>query len=85
MYKVRAGNKKIQKKLEEYIRIRNDIKDKLVRLGINPRKETGAHPLHGDLTGKWACWLGSNIRMIYIIDNKDKEVKILGIGTHNIY
>ena len=61
------------------------IKDKLERLKQNPRKEIGAHPLHGKLTGKWGCWLGSNIRMIYEIDEKNKEIIAEAIGSHKIY
>ena len=65
--------------------MRKGIKDKLRQLKENPRREIGAHPLHGKLTGKWACWLGSNIRMIYKIDDVQKEIIIEAIGSHKIY
>ncbi len=85
MYKIYTANKKTEKKLLEYIFLRNDLKDKLNRLKTNPRRENGAHQLHGELFGKWACWLGSNIRMIYILDDKNKIILIQAVGTHKIY
>ena len=57
--------------MQKYISFRQDIKNKLDLLKINPREYNGAHPLHGRLKGKWGCWLGSNIRAIYIINNKE--------------
>jgi len=48
------------------------IKEKLDKLKIDPRRNLGAHPLHGRLEGKWSCWLGSNIRMIYSINDIEK-------------
>ena len=62
-----------------------DIKDKIERLKIEPRKTNGAHLLHGKLAGKWSCWLGSNIRMIYIIDDRDESIIIEAVGSHKIY
>lgn len=85
MYEIHTANKKTENRLKEYLSLRNDIKDKLDRLKTNPRKENGAHPLSGKLEGKWACWLGSNIRIIYIIDDKKKIIIILAVGTHKIY
>ena len=55
MYKFFTANSKTEKKLKEYIKTRKSIKNKLERLKINPRKEIGAHPLHGRLLGKWSC------------------------------
>lgn len=85
MYALYTANSKTEKRLKEYINQRGDIKAKLDRLKENPCKANGAHPLHGRLAGKWACWLGSNIRAIYIIDEKDKIVIIEAVGTHKIY
>jgi addiction module RelE/StbE family toxin len=85
MYKIFTANSKTEKLLKEYIDSRNDLKNKLDRLRENPRKEIGAHPLHGKLKNKWACWLGSNIRAIYTIDEKNKSIIIEAIGTHKIY
>ncbi len=84
MYKLYT-DVKTEKKLREYMAVRNDIKDKLDRLKENPRKANGAHQLHGKLKGKWACWLGSNIRLIYIIEESSKTIFTDGVGTHKIY
>ena len=85
MYEIKTRNKNVKKELERYISIKPAIKDKLQRLCQNPRKECGAHPLHGRLAGKWACWLGSNIRMVYEIDDSEKIVMVEAVGSHNIY
>ncbi len=78
-------NKKVRNQLEDYIKQRNSIKEKLDLLRENPRKNCGAHLLKGKLQGKWACWLGSNIRAIYIINDMDKIIVIADVGTHKIY
>ena len=85
MYELKTRNKNVEKKLKDYLMIRRDISEKLNRLKINPRKECGAHPLHGPLKGKWACWLGSNIRMIYKIEDIDLVILVEDVGTHKIY
>lgn len=85
MYKIFTANKKTEKILQEYISQRKDIKNKLDLLKLNPRKSNGAHPLHGRLDGKWACWLGSNIRAIYNINDKKGIIIIEAVGTHKIY
>lgn len=78
-------NKKTEKKLREYLNSRKDINEKLNRLRENPYKANGAHQLSGKLAGKWSCWLGSNIRLIYIIDSKNKRIMTIAIGSHKIY
>ena len=85
MYKFFTANSKTEKRLKECIKTRKSIKNKLERLKINPRKEIGAHPLHGRLLGKWSCWLGSNIRIIYSIDDLNKKIIIEAVGSHKIY
>jgi len=85
MYKIFTANSKTEKRMNEYILSRQDIKEKIDKLIINPRKANGAHPLHGRLMGKWSCWLGSNIRMIYSIEDKNQKIIIEAIGTHQIY
>ena len=85
MYELKTRNRNIEKKLKDYLMIRRDISEKLNRLKINLRKECGAHPLHGLLKGKWACWLGSNIRMIYKIEDINLVILIEDVGTHKIY
>jgi hypothetical protein len=46
MYEIMTRNKKVEKRLYDYINQRNDIRDKLKRLKMSPRKECDAHPLH---------------------------------------
>ena len=77
----RVKDRRIMERLKE----RQDIAAKLQRLKQSPRTEIGAHPLHGRLAGKWSCWLGSNIRMIYSIDDFNKRIIVEAVGTHNIY
>jgi len=85
MYEITTRNKNIEKRLEECFNMRRGIREKLIRLKENPRKEIGAHPLHGKLIGKWGCWLGSNIRMIYTIDDSKKLIIVEAVGSHKIY
>lgn len=85
MYELHTRNKKVEKKLKEYLALRPSIRDKLERLKQNPRRECGAHPLHGVLKGKWACWLGSNIRMIYKISDSNFIILAEEVGTHKVY
>ncbi len=56
-----------------------------MRLKQNPRLQCGAHPLKGKLVGKWACWLGSNIRMMYEIEDINQLIIVESIGSHKIY
>lgn len=85
MYKILTANTRVEKRLKEYIELRKNIRNKLERLKINPRNELGAHQLHGRLKGKWSCWLGSNIRIIYSIDDYNKKIIIEAVGSHKVY
>jgi addiction module RelE/StbE family toxin len=85
MYQLFTANSKTEKILREYINSRNDIKNKIDKLKENPCKANSAHPLHGKLAGKWACWLGSNIRIIYTINLQKNLIIIEAVGTHKIY
>ncbi len=85
MYKIFTANTKTDRMLSYYTKVRRDISAKLDRLKLNPRNELGAHPLHGRLEKKWSCWLGSNIRIIYSIDDVNKKIIIEAVGSHKIY
>lgn len=85
MYKIQTANNRTEKRLRIYLQQRDNIKNKLNRLKIDPRRELDAHPLHGRLSGKWSCWLSSNIRIIYSIKDIEKTIIIEAIGTHKIY
>ena len=78
-------NSRAEKNLRSYVNSRNDVKEKLDRLRFNPFREVGAHPLKGKLKGKWSCWLGSNIRLIYRIDVENKLIVVELVGNHKIY
>ncbi len=83
MYRIRTASSKTEKILKKQISKKPDIKNRLDRLKENPRKNSGAHPLHGKLKGKWACWLGSNLRAVYSIIEKQKTIIIEAAGNHN--
>ena len=85
MYEIYTANSKTERRLKHYMKERQDITIKLQRLKLSPRTEIGAHPPHGRLSGKWSCWLGSNIRIIYNIDDNDGKIIVEAIGTHKIY
>jgi addiction module RelE/StbE family toxin len=85
MYKIFTANSKTEKIMQKYLSLRADIKEKLEKLKIEPRRAIGAHPLHGRFEGKWSCWLGSNIRMIYSIDDAEERIIIEAVGSHKIY
>jgi addiction module RelE/StbE family toxin len=85
MYELYMANTKTEKMLTEYLSLRLDIEDKLERLKQEPRRANGAHPLRGKLKGNWACWLGSNIRLIYNINDEKKIIIAKIIGSHKIY
>lgn len=83
MYRIFTANSKTEKRIQKYIQIRKDISQKLERLKQDPRKANDAHPLHGRLKDKWSCWLGSNIRIVYSINDEEKIIIIEAIGSHN--
>jgi len=85
MYELYTANSQAEKRLRELVNKRNDVKDKLSRLKSDPRRVAGAHPLHGRLKGKWSCWLGGDVRMIYLIDDTKKQIIIEAVGSHKIY
>jgi addiction module RelE/StbE family toxin len=85
MYEIYVANSKTEKILRKNILINPKIKNKLDRLKENPTRVLNAHIPHGKLKGKWACWLESNLRMIYSLDLKNNIIIIEAIGSHNIY
>ena len=85
MYEIYTANRRTEKRLQALIALRNDIKEKLHRLTTNPRQELDAHPLHGRLAGKWSCWLGSNLRLMYTINDAHQQIIVEAVGPHTIY
>lgn len=83
MYRITTRGKKAEKQFYEFL---NDkIAEKLELLKQNPRTNLGAHKLKGKLKNFWSCWFGSDLRMLYEIDDEKKEIVIVTIGSHKIY
>jgi addiction module RelE/StbE family toxin len=76
-------SKKAEKQFNSYLN--GGIVAKLKKLMQNPRKELDAHKLKGKLQDKWSCSLGYDIRMIFEIDDKKKEIVVVAVGSHKIY
>jgi addiction module RelE/StbE family toxin len=85
MYKLTTRSKKAEKQFYTGTSSRKGIPSKLDKLKADPRKELGAHKLKGKLEGKWSCSLGADIRMIYEIDDENKEIVVVAVGSHKIY
>jgi len=78
-------SKKAEKQLYKMFHSYSVIKKKLEKLAENPRKELEAHKLKGKLAGKWSCYLGWDIRLVYEIDDKNKEIVVVAVGSHKVY
>ena len=85
MYKIFTANPKTEKRLKEYLLLRKYINSKLDKFKENPYRNMSAHKLHGRLKGKWAAWLGSDIRIIYSIEELKKKIIVEAVGSHKIY
>ncbi len=85
MYSFVILSRKVEKRLQRIISERDDVEGKLRRLKENPREELDAHKLKGDLDGKWSCWLGGDIRLIYEIDDVTMVIAIVTVGSHKEY
>ena len=83
MYKLTTRSKKAEKQFYNYLD--KNIENKLKKLIQNPRTELDAHKLKGKLQGKWSCSLGYDTRMVYEIDDENKEIVIIAVGSHKIY
>lgn len=85
MYKLTTRGRKAEKQFYQILNSREDIPEKLERLKSDPRKELDAHKLKGKLDGKWSCYLGGNIRLVYEIDDENKEIVVVAAGSHKVY
>ncbi|MAH46679.1 hypothetical protein CMI37_12690 [Candidatus Pacearchaeota archaeon] len=83
MYKLTTRSKRAEKQFYQFIN--KNFPEKLEILKKNPRGKLGAHKLKGKLNDKWSCWIRRDIRMIYEIDDKNKEIVIVAVGSHKIY
>ncbi|MBI2541624.1 type II toxin-antitoxin system mRNA interferase toxin, RelE/StbE family [Candidatus Woesearchaeota archaeon] len=82
MHKFTARSKKAEKQFYEILNSREGIRAKLEKLKTDPRRELDAHKLKGKLEGKWSCSLGYDIRMVYEIDDQNKEIVVVAVGSH---
>lgn len=85
MYKITTRSRKAEKQFYEVLCSREGIPLKLEKLKENPRRELNAHPLKGKLEGKWSCYLGGDIRLIYEIDDENREIVVVAAGSHKAY
>ncbi|MBI2101885.1 type II toxin-antitoxin system mRNA interferase toxin, RelE/StbE family [Candidatus Woesearchaeota archaeon] len=85
MYKLTTRSRKAEKQFYDILNSREGIKEKLEKLKVNPRTELDAHKLRGKLEGKWSCSLGSDIRMVYELDDDNKEIVVVAVGSHKVY
>ena len=82
MYKFTTRSKKAEKQFYEVLSSREVIKSKLEMLKNDPRGQFSAHKLKGKLDGKWACYLGYDIRLVYEINDQSKEIIVVAAGSH---
>lgn len=83
MYRLTTRTKKATKLYNQFIDYKLEIK--LESLKQNPRGHLGAHKLSGKFKGLWSCWLQADLRMIYEINDINKEIIVVDIGNHKIY
>ena len=84
-YSLTTRSKKAEKQFYEILNSRKNIKEKLTKIKSNPRTELDAHKLKGKLQGKWSCSLGYDIMLVYEIDDQNKEIVVVAVGSHKIY
>ena len=82
MYKFTTRSRKAEKQFYEVLNSREIIKEKLEQLKSDPRGQFNAHKLKGKLEGKWSSYLGYDIRIVYEIDDKNKEIIVVAAGSH---
>ena len=85
MYKITTRSKKAEKQFYEVLSSRPVISEKLAQLKQEPRKALDAHKLKGKLEGKWSCSLGWDIRLVYEINDENKEIIVVAAGSHKVY
>ena len=85
MYKLTTRSKKAEKQFYDLLNSRKDTVAKLQKLMAEPRKGLDAHKLKGKLEGKWSCSLGYDVRMVYEIDDDQKEIVVVAVGSHKVY
>ena len=82
MYNLTTRSKKAEKQFYGVLSSREAIRTKLEMLRNDPRGQFNAHKLKGKLEGKWSCYLGYDIRIVYEIDDENKEIVVVAAGSH---
>ncbi len=82
MFKFTTRSKKAEKQFYEVLNSREGISLKLKELKEDPRGKFNAHKLKGKLENKWSCYLGYDIRLVYEIDDENKEIVVVAAGPH---
>ena len=82
MYNLTTRSKKAEKQFYEVLSSRESIRAKLEMLRNDPRGQFNAHKLKGKLEGKWSCYLGYDVRIVYEIDDENKEIVVVAAGSH---
>ena len=77
MYNLTTRSKKAEKQFYEVLSSREAIRTKLEMLRNDPKGQFNAHKLKGKLEGKWSCYLGYDKRIVYEIDDENKEIVAL--------
>lgn len=85
LYTITTRSKKAEKQYYEILQARDDIPAKLEKLREDPRNKLNAHKLKGKLEGKWSCYLGYDLRLVYEIDEENKEIVVVAAGSHKVY
>ncbi|MBI3036736.1 type II toxin-antitoxin system mRNA interferase toxin, RelE/StbE family [Candidatus Woesearchaeota archaeon] len=82
MYKLTTRSKRAERQYYDVLNSREGISERLEKLMKDPRRELDAHKLKGKLEGKWSCSLGGDIRLLYEIDDVNKEIIVVAAGSH---
>lgn len=82
MYEITTKSKRAEKQYYEALQSNSTMSEKLEKLKENPRGCLDAHKLKGKLSGLWSCWLASDLRMVYKIDDEKKEIILFSVGNH---
>ncbi len=85
MYTITTRSRRAEKQFYGVLSSRTGLSERLEQLKEDPRRYLDAHKLKGKLEGKWSCSLGWDIRMIYEIDDQNKEIVVVAVGSHKIY
>lgn len=82
MYTFTTRSKRAEKQFYAVLESRSGAREQLEQLRSDPRNSLGAHKLRGKLSGKWSAKLGSDVRLVYEIDDEKREIVVVAAGSH---